>query len=252
MAVEDPAHLFRRDGRLSELTIDRLLLDDLGGAEREAVEAHLARSPDCRAAVEAARGFDATHPLSPPGRVLPFRRRAARVWAPLAGGLALAAALALVLWRGPAGGPPGDGLRVKGGRFELEVHVHDGTRSRRVSSGAPVRPGDRVGFAVESDRPGHLLLLGIDARGETYPCYPQTPDGRAAALAPSVGPRPLPAAVRLDATPGRERLVALFCPEPFSSADVARTLRAARAADPLPVLRPGCTQREVVLVKAAP
>ena len=131
----------------------------------------------------------------PVAKVLPFRRAAPVA---LAAGLAVAAAVTMMVMP-PEPPPVADTFRVKGAPFELEVHVHDGERSRRVSPGDTVRPGDRLGFRVRGAQEGHLMIAGFDATLEPYLCYPQgVPEQSATSARASSGPDALQAAVELD------------------------------------------------------
>jgi len=64
-------------------------------------------------------------------------------------------------------------LRLRGGRFTLEVWVHDGQHKRLVDSGDEVFAGERVAFRVSAATAGHLLIVGVDQSGEVYLCYPR-------------------------------------------------------------------------------
>jgi anti-sigma factor RsiW len=259
-------HLLRRDGRLSELTLDRYRLGELSDEESARVEARLLEAPDERAVLEAMRSFESSHGLVAPrdlveraaassgAKVLPFRRRLA-VFVPVTVAVAAAAAAVTLFAPSATMEPPAevltaDTFRIKGARFEVEVHAHDGARSRRLSSGAPVRPGERLGFRVEGGEGGHLLIAGIDAQHDPYLCYPQDTGGASAPAPGKAEAVALPAAVRIDDSPGAETLVAVLCPTPFSYDDLAETMRAAHAkGGELPTLRDGCLQRVIPLTK---
>ena len=136
--------------------------------------------------------------------------------------------------------PPGDGVRTKGG-FAFEVHLQDGAGSRLLIDGDSVAAGDRLGFRIKSDAPGHLLILGRDGAGEVWLAWPQTAQGSSAPIEPSAM-RTLDQAVTLDATPGDERLVALLCAAPVHQRDVASMLARAETPD-------GCRARPITLRK---
>ena len=274
MNQPETKHLFRRDGGLTELTLDRYRLGDLTEDERQAVARRLDEQPEVRAVLQAMDEFDSAHELRPPAalvaaiaagearppkdaKVLQFRRRM-RVGAPVALGLlAAAAAVSLVaptneLSPGPAV-VSGDDFRVKGAGFGVELHAHDGAESRRLAPGASVRPGERLGFRVEGGSGGHLLIAGIDAKHDPYLCYPQDTGG-ASALAPEgKEAQVLNAAVRLDDAPGVETVVAVLCDAPFAYGEIAAAMRQALVAGgELPTLKSGCVQRVIPLTKVAP
>lgn len=223
-----------RSGHLTDLAIDRYLHGELGDAADE----HLGGCEACRRRVDEARAFDAAVVVLPP------RGKRARWWpAAVAGAVAAAAAVVLAVGSGGSG-PRGDGLRAKGGAFHVEVHAHDGARSRRLATGDAVRPGERLGFRVQARDAGYLLIVGHDARDHLYVCYPQDTRGAAARVEPAARPRAVDQAVRLDDVPGRESIHAVFCPRPFTLADVAP----ASGSGP-PSLPAGCTRQIYELEK---
>lgn len=257
MSQHEDMDLLRRDGRPSGLTLDRYLLGELGDADRALVEERLSKSPEDAAVLAAMRDFDAANVLSPPaprGRVLPFRR-GVRAALPVAVVVAAAAGVALLAPGGDLSAPSemvdsADVFRAKGAGFAMEVHAHDGVRTRRLGARGAVRAGERLGFRVEGGAGGHLLIAGIDARSQPYLCYPQDTGGASAPAPVEDAPVVLPAAVRLDDSPGTETLVAMLCPQPFSYEAVARSLRLAQGAgDAASPVRAGCVQRVVSLTK---
>lgn len=184
----------------------------------------------------------------PTRSVSPVRRR----W-PMWGGTLLAMAAALVLVVRPGSTPIDDpgGIRAKGAGIELEVYVARPDGSHRLASGDPVAPGDRLGFRLGVTQPGYVLVAGVDEAGSAYLCHPQ--DTAMAVMRDAVAtPQVVDDAIRVDDTPGRERLVALRCPAGFSFDDVHdRLVAAARAAGDgeLETLIPECGQHEVWLQK---
>ena len=96
------------------------------------------------------------------------------------------------------------------------------------------------------------MILGIDSTGEVYPCYPQERTGSAVLIEGGGGLKDLPTAVQIDETPGAERIVAVLCDGTFTTAELSRSLAAAKpgAEGRLPTLRQGCLQQEILLQKA--
>ena len=272
--------LLAHDGRLPDLTIDRLRVDDLSEAERAAVEAHLAAHPDEQARVDAVR-VQLAVPLPPPAflqqraapapapvpaapadetteerpmaEVIPLFS-ARRLWPALGGALAVAAAALLAIGLsdsgGPGpGGPVGGEFTVRGTAVDMAVVTADGR-----SSGS-IHAGDRLMFEATPREDGHLLVLGVDGAGSVYPWHPS---GDAAASVPVTAKTSVKPAVGLqvDATPGDERIVALLCAEPVRYADVRGALASAAELagndGPLPAVRRGCEQSVVVLRKEVP
>lgn len=217
-----------RDGHLTALSLERHVAGEIDAAE------HLKACTGCAARLAALQTHAARPPLRPPQAAPPAAR-----WPIYGGMLAAAAAIAFFVLRPSA--PVDDGIRVKGG-FTLEIHAHDGTRSRQIFDGDQVKPGVRLGFRVKTDRLAHLLILGHDARGVTYLVYPQSAGGASAAISPSETPRDLQQAIRLDAQPGDEQIIGLLCAEPFEKSSVAPSL----AAGTTPA---GCQQRRMTLKK---
>lgn len=254
MTMDD---LLTRTGHLTDLTVDRYLDEDLADVERASVEAHLEACDPCVELVAEVRAFgDAMNVTIPqleaaprpaePARVLPFRRSGFTVGVSAAFALAAATLVAVALPTIERGGGllPPDTITLKGPAFAWEVHVHDGQRSRVVEPGERVKAGHRVGFRVQSKRPGHLAIFGADDHGETYVAFPQDDRGRAARWPASETLVDVDAAMAFDANPGRERLVVVFCSEPF---ELAPTLAMLRDGEAPPDAR--CTTKDLVLHK---
>ena len=284
------AHLFTRDGHVSELTYDRWQAGELADEEQAAVGTHTERCPGCAAMVKSLHDFDAKihERIVPPGefrrpeRIAPNetpdlgrhrgslptqdrsgpRRRGASFggWSRrlLAGGLSLAAAAAaaiLVINMNSADvtSPSGDdGIRIKGTHLSLEVFVDRAGEPHGLVSGEQVHPGERLGFRVQSRVPGHIMIVGVDDKNQGYLCYPQKRHGEASQTKSMKERVTLGEAVRLDDTLGKERLLLVQCEDSFTFEDIQDDL-SGKAKDagegPLPALREGCAQKEVLLVK---
>jgi hypothetical protein len=240
--------LFDRDGHLSALGLDRLRLESetFTPAELTASRAHLATCAACQNADAEACALDATFALTPPRprrapdtlraephppggparpQPSPARRGGLAV---VFGALAFAATALLAVpdreaSEAPRGANP-DTLRPKGGGgLDLSVWIHDGGGATLATApDFPVRAGDRMGFVVTHATPGYLLILGHDDAGQRYGCFPQSDALPVAAAAVPASPLPtqLPGAMAFDATPGRERIVAVLCGAPFGSGDL--------------------------------
>lgn len=236
---------FARDGHLTDLGLELHLAEQVDPA---AVVAHLEDCALCRTRVAAARAHDegAAMPafipradVAPPATAAP----ANRTW--MFGAVALAATALLAIGLSQTGGEADDEWRVKGSRdLALQVYLDEGEVSTRLRDGDGVEAGDRLGFRIHTRRGGHLLVVGVDARSDPYLCYPQHTDGRSAELFGADGPTALPEAIRMDETPGIERLVAILCDAPFEYSDVRDGLT--RGSEDL---RAGCDQDELILEK---
>lgn len=216
-----------RDGHLTALSLERHLAGEIDAGD------HLAACAPCQARFAALEADEAKVQLRPP-RAAPAPSR----W-PLYGGILAAAAAVVFFVLRPTGGPvdPGgaDGIRTKGG-FAFEVHAHDGQRSRQLFDGDAVGAGERLGFRVQSDVAGHLLIVGRDGAGERWLAYPQQGGGASVAFGPSPL-RDLGEAIQLDATPGDEQLTALLCAAPVHRAAIGGEAPA------------GCRARRITLKK---
>lgn len=235
--------LFRRDGHLSGLTVDRIVLDDLSAAELVTIGEHLAGCPPCDGRLSQARAEQeeelppliAPKPMvapKPDAKVVPIgsaRRAKWAVW----GALAAAALLVLVLrpWANSEPGPTpdtADDFRAKGGDIALQV-VREGGQGKLLVNGDTVRAGDHVGFAVRLKRDGYVLIMGLDEGDKDYVCYPR-PSGPSAAMKANADFERVEDAIRFNSTAGTERIVAFLCNAPLDTKTASAAMRAGTAA----------------------
>jgi len=162
--------------------------------------------------------------------------------APLA--VACAALLAFVVTRDKPAAPGLDTETRAKGAPRLSFFLKRGGSTERMASGASVRPGDLLRFVYSTDRPYYVALMGVDAHS-TSVYYPS--DTRAV-LAHAGQDVALNFSVELDDTPGRELVIAWFCPEPF---EVALARGALITAAPLPAALASCRRVEIELNKLA-
>lgn len=157
--------------------------------------------------------FDATILRAAAARVESERPRVAprpwyrRLWVwPV---LALAAALLVVLPRGPTNRPKGS--------VDLDFLV---LRDGQVQPGQPggtYRAGDRLQFTYRADGLDSLVLLSIDGEGTLTVFYPSAGEEPAAVVP---GDRHvLEGSIELDDAPGPEVFVAIFGPSSVSEAE---------------------------------
>lgn len=233
----------------SDLTIDRLLVDELDHDELHDLEDHTARCPACKELIarrrQQAQAFcSRPHLQQEAAAVLarwqqerqtdpqPLRKRPRLpLWFPLLGGLAMAgAAAALLLLLLPPKPPPppdelgqhSDRLRIKGG-FSLTAFVKRGPSVTKARSGETFFGGDVVRFAYTSQISGYLALVGVDA-GQVVTLYHPARGETAVAIAAGVG-QALPGASELDETLGQETVIGVLCPRPFTTITVTRRAR---------------------------
>ena len=235
---------FDRDGHLTELGLSRLLYEgDVVAA------AHVEGCTTCATVAAEMRAEDAASMIPLPDQKP--KRSVNR--SQIAGTLAFVTVVGVIflvvrsqteLFVGAA-----PGIRARGGaEVDLTVHVHDGRESRVVAPGAVVRPGDKARFEVLVGKPGFVMVVGMDERGEQYACWPQEDNPAAMKMEASDKPVVSPTAVEFDETPGDEHLFALWCDHPFMLSDLAPSVTASVFAAPAtaPV---GCTMTRVDLRK---
>jgi hypothetical protein len=199
-----PLERSRPDTCLSDRMLDMWVAGELAGDGRDAAEGHLATCEACSARLrEIERGKDEFAREAPPfAAIAEPRERRRNVW-PIAGALALAAAVALVV-RAPS---DDFGSRTKGGdRLGFYV-MHDGA-VRAGANGEVVRPGDRLQLVSTNAKPRFFAVLSRDGGGHASIYFPKEPT--ATRLEPGVE-RPLPYALELDTTLGAETIYGLFC-----------------------------------------
>jgi hypothetical protein len=209
-------------GCVSNLTLDRALCGELPADEARALASHLQGCRHCAAASAALRAelehFLAQQPLASLAADALARAGAVhapwwRRWLVPALGLAVGAAgLMIVVNKGDAG-------RSKGGAFTLSPYVlhAEGSGAGTLHAGEPLHPGDRLQFHYNGTQGGYLVVIAVDAAGRVSAYYP--PGSFAAAVEPG-HEVPLNSAVELDATMGREVIVAVRCDTAVRVTDV--------------------------------
>lgn len=240
----------------SELTLDAYVTGDADPEEAAAVEVWMAADPANAALVEARRaGFEAMPEARPQAmlarirqgldaaeargeteaggsvsRPAPARPRASLgQW--LFGGLALAAAAAVVFLVRPGGEEPGDVVLTKGA-LALEVFRARGDAVTALVSGDSAVAGDRLRFVVDNlpEGPGHVMVVGVEAGGQLFPYFPA--DGRSVAAHGTLrDDRSLPGSAVLDDSVGRERIWLVWCPRAFASKHLEPTDEGLATAD---------------------
>jgi hypothetical protein len=242
---------------LSDLRLYELASRELDAENEGSARAHLATCALCAprlASLEAMRDHD---PLPEPA----FRRRPSARAAPAArygrvlqisavAAFASAALFALVRRPDLVVDHPSDEseIRIKGGeRIGIFVKSKNGN-VRESGPNAHVAPGDQMRFTYTRDRPGHLAIIGIDAR-------------RRASVYVAEGPRavpieagrdvPLTQAIELDETLGRENVWALFCDTAIEIEPVRLAFERTNDANDANEIKipEGCVSDRVTLIK---
>jgi hypothetical protein len=110
------------------------------------------------------------------------------------------------------------GSTIKG-RLIVETYCKRGETVFPAMDGGDFLAGDRLRFAYTQDRPGFLLVFGVDDHGRVFPYYQEQ---RLTGVAVAAGARVfLPGSVELDSHSGWERIFAVWSEEPLTD-DVVR------------------------------
>jgi hypothetical protein len=229
---------------ISQLQMDRYFGGELSDAQRTDFEHHVQRCQHC-AERQAALGWDRAAFLGrmPRWESLRAARTPVRSKRPSwrwGGGaaLAIAAAAALMLV------PREPGVRLKG-RPSISLYVKREGRVARATSGDTFAVGDLLRVTYSSQHPVHLALLQRDRAGVIVQ-YPA--DAEKTALMQAGRDVALDFSIQLDAQPGEEQLIALFCERATELEPVRASLEHRR---PIPVVM-NCQLDELVLNKRTP
>jgi len=216
---------------VSDLSLDRLALGEVGPQEQATLTAHLAVCPDCAAAStrlgedRALFAREAAIANLAADAAMRAASRPRRRWpwlvAPL--GLLAAGATAFTLFVKPV-----PELRTKG-EFSLSSYVlhPESATAGALHLGEPLHPGDRVQFRYNGGKAGHLAIVAVDATGDVAVYYPP---GAVAAPVAAGTDLPLDSAVELDGTLGREVIVGVRCERAIPVAEIAAAARKAAQA----------------------
>ncbi|HEX6835377.1 MAG TPA: hypothetical protein VF334_02335 [Polyangia bacterium] len=257
MRVIDFQRQTRAESCLSDLALDRIVA---GERVADEVTAHAAGCARCTARLDALRrARDEMRPLLDAiraravdggGRVVSLKRR---VW--LSAMLPLVAAAALLLLFLPRLLKPSTGEREKGSSaLTLDVVVrHADGHVEALAPDGRVRAGEAIRFLVTTPRPGHLVILGLDAAGKVSVYVADGDDAHPVARGQK---QAMPGSIVLDATPGAERLVALECEARFpvaAAVDAGRRSLDRAAQDPRragALGLPGCQEAALTMDKS--
>ena len=216
-------------GHLSSEELDLLELGSLDAAERSTAEGHLASCSACAQRREAlVRETSHFRQYVQPKKIGELDRALNRSgmpgWLGIAA-LAATAAVALLVVVPALQNPKTDpwvGIR---GDAVFKVIVARGEARSEVAGDAVLRAGDRLRFVVDPAGAQFALVVSRDGTG-AWSVY--APFGGARSVPVGPGEQVLEGAVELDATAGREHLVAVFSDQPLAASDVIRQLTALR------------------------
>ncbi len=207
---------------LSSLTLDALELGCLDLAAVQSAREHLGSCARCTSDLSVLRDSRARFDAEVFARTLPAlerRRRAWRWWYWLAAPALAVAAFAVVVVAQPS-----SDVTAKGGRPSCEVFARRSGRVFLVQDGSALTPGDEIRFVVRPAGYQHVLVASVDSAAVTS-VYAPYGEMRSLRLSSSTDRAELPGSVRLDATPGPERLYCLFSQRPIDAAAVLASLR---------------------------
>ena len=215
---------------VSSFHVELVRLGQATAAERSWIDGHLRACPRC-AAMSASfeadrRAFHARHVVEAPRAFTtvapqPARRRR-RAWLALGFVVPAAGVLLSATARHDARPiSPEPAVGVKGGTTLL-VAANRGERVFPVRSGERLRRGDRIRFVVEHQQYPFVLIASVDGAGGTTIYYPY---GGPQSLRLEKGDRvELPGSIVVDASPGPERIFALFSQRALQSSSVLSAL----------------------------
>lgn len=236
---------------VSQLSLDLLLLGDLGEDAARAAKSHIEECLACRARYETAcacyRHFERhVHPRTAPrvvGQARPGLETETRYprWI-AAVGTTVAAAAALLFWMrsqrprlaGEGRAQPNDapGLDVreqngptlaKGSPVFTVYARHEG-RVFPVEKGERLKPGDALRFTADPGEYSFLMIASVDAATKATIYFPYL--GSQSAPIPPRKHFTDDGSIVLDETPGPERIFALFSRRPVDAEIVKRALAA--------------------------
>lgn len=144
------------------------------------------------------------------------QRRSPRRWLRyLAPVLLVPAAAVFLLFLRPT--LPSHSGAVKG-RMVVETYCKRDGKVFPAADGGEFFPGDQLRFAYTQDRPGYLLVFGVDDTGTIFPYYEEN---LLVGMPVQAGARVfLPGAVELDFHRGWERIYSIWTASPLSDAAV--------------------------------
>ena len=218
------------------LTLDRLAVGEIEGADKASLDDHLADCAPCRERLWRIRQDLAMARRAIPDRapVDAFRRREAhekvRVapWATAAVGWAAAACLLLVWAPWNAAGDAADDVpsvtRTRGA-MAVTIQRERGDSVERIGQVAVCRSGDRLQFEPDLPEDGFFQIVNLQDDGGTQVYLPSTPAGRSA--------EELDFSIELDDYAGAERVFFVWTADPMKSTDLMERAAGSLALRPI-------------------
>lgn len=233
-----------------ELQLRRLLVGELVGPPREALDLHLAACERCRGKVaafeEEQRAFEAALPFerfaagveqraraleAEGAQVRSAPAKAARAWSRrpwLASAVALAAGVLVTVAVLPQLDLPHAPNRLKGGASITLRIAGPGEgapqRDANETGEEALSPGERVRIGVQPGGYRYLTSISIDEAGEATALYPET--GASVPLSPTPSQQYLPGALEFTGR-GREKVIVILSAQPVEVGVVAAAAREA-------------------------
>ncbi len=159
----------------------------------------------------------------------PLSKRRIWPWFAVAG----TALAVMLLWMvlqpqlGLLGGESPDGIRIKGdSTLKLGFFIEQDGKTELVDPQKVLHPGERIQFALTGPKGGFVHLVGVDESGLVSVYYPRS-DQSQEEFPGGVG-RPVPGAVLLDETLGRERIFVLVCDQAMKAAQIKSRVKGLR------------------------
>ncbi len=115
----------------------------------------------------------------------------------------------------------GEEVRWKGGGLGVVRVSPDGT-AESLSSESTLKPGDRIQLRFTARRTGYLGIFGLDGNGKANVMFPKA--GGASQMVQLLDDPRLPGTFEIDAEPGPEQFIVLFCDDPFWMGPVLQQL----------------------------
>ena len=242
-----PGERFEVSEHTGELHLRRFRVGELEGADRDAVEKHLAGCESCQtklaeltleqASFEQQISFERFAGGVERASRVPSRPPPRAIWFGGITGLAAAAALAMVAFGprpgqlGPEPLPSASGARntLKGDGLGVDLRVAgpDGRQhSVPTSEPAALEAGARIRIGVRTLAPRYLVALSLDEQGEVSLLYPNGNESLALPAGPTT--TYLPGSLEFLGQ-GQERVFVLLAEKPFATEAALSAARAALA-----------------------